>query len=55
MKENKLSKTAFCKLCKINLSTYYKILQGQGKFRIDALFKIARIIDKEVYELFDES
>lgn len=53
MKENNLSKTAFCKLCKINLDTYYRILNGQGKFRINALCKISKVINKEVYEMFN--
>lgn len=53
MKENKISKTAFCKMCKISLSTLNKIIDKDDSFRIIALFKIARVIKIQVYQMFE--
>ncbi|MBO5103374.1 MAG: helix-turn-helix transcriptional regulator [Clostridia bacterium] len=53
IKKNNLSKSAFCKNCKINLGIYYKIMNGQANFRINALFKIAKYMQlNHVVELF---
>ena len=51
MKDNNLSKTKFCKMCRISLATYDKILQNKTNYRIVALFKVARIIKVNVYNL----
>ena len=53
MIENKISKTKFCRMCKISLSTLNKILNNDHKFRIIALFKIARVIKVQVYQMFN--
>ncbi len=45
-----LTKTAFCKLCRISISTFNRILSGENFF-INALFKIARVMKVEVYTL----
>lgn len=50
MKENNLTVKKFCKLCKISQSTLYKIFKGEN-FIIVALFKIARVMHLEVYQL----
>lgn len=54
MKTNKLTKTAFCKLCKISLSTLNSILANTENLKITALFKIARVINLQIYELFSK-
>ena len=48
---NNLSKTKFCKQCKISYSTLMRILNN-GDFYIIALFKIARVMNVKVYNLF---
>ena len=53
MNENKLSKTKFCKMCKISPSTLNKIMTNDDKFGIIALFKIARVIKVQVYQMFN--
>lgn len=50
--ENKLSNTAFCKVCKISPSTLNKIISNKDNFRIIALLKIARVIKVQVHQLF---
>lgn len=53
MKSQKLSKTAFCKLCKIGYTTLQKILDDNVlRMRIDKVFKIARVIKIHPKELF---
>ena len=52
IKENNLSKTSFCKICKIAPSTYKKILDNDTNFGIVALFKIARVMNIPVCKLF---
>ena len=51
--ENKLSKTKFCKICKISPSTLNKIMTNDDNFGIIALFKIARVIKVQVYQMFN--
>ena len=53
IKENKISKTAFCKMCKISLSTLNKIMTNDDSFRIIALFKIAKVIKVQVFQMFN--
>lgn len=49
--ENNLSKTAFCKLCKISLTTLNNILANKGNIRILAIFKISRAMKIKISEL----
>lgn len=51
--ENKLSKTKFCKMCKIGPSTLNKIMTNNDNFGIIALFKIAKVIKVQVYQMFN--
>ncbi len=51
LKENKMSKTKFCKLCGINLCTLMKVMNNEN-YRINALFKIAKIVKFQVYKMF---
>ena len=53
MLENKISKTKFCKMCKISPSTLNKIMTNDDNFGIIALFKIARVIKVQVYQMFN--
>ncbi len=53
MLENKISKTKFCKMCKISPSTLNKIMTNNDNFGIIALFKIARVIKVQVYQMFN--
>lgn len=50
--KNNLSKTKFCRLCKINISTLNRIFSG-GNFNLIAIFKIARVLKVEVYRMFN--
>ncbi len=53
IRENKISKTTFCKMCKISPNTLKKIMSNNDNFRIIALFKIAKVIKIKVYEIFN--
>ena len=53
MKGNNLSKSKFCEMCKISLSTLNKIMTNSGNFRIIALFKIARVLKIQAFEMFN--
>lgn len=52
MKEQGLSKTEFCRQCKISIEVLNKILANKDNFRIIAIFKIARKLNIQIYELF---
>ena len=51
LKENKISKTKFCKLCGISYCTLEKIRNNKN-YRIGALFKIAKVVKIQVYQMF---
>lgn len=53
VKKNNLSKCKFCKMCKISQSTLDKIMTNSENFRIIALFKIARVLKIQVFEMFN--
>ena len=53
MKEHNLSKNKFCKMCNVNIQTLNKILNNDFRFRVNALFKIARVLKIEVYQMFN--
>lgn len=62
MKKNNLSKTKFCKMCKVSPAIFKKIemfnLSGRKivkgyNFNIATLFKIAKFIGVKLYELFE--
>ena len=53
LKENRMSKTAFCKLCGISPSTLTRVMNNKN-YRISALFKIAKVIKIEVPKMFDK-
>ena len=53
IKENNLSKSKFCEMCKISQSTLNKIMTNSENFRIIALFEIARVLKIQVYQIFN--
>lgn len=53
MMENKISRTTFCKMCKISPSTLNKIMTKDDNYGIIALFKIARVIKIQAYQMFN--
>ena len=53
MKDNNLSKTAFCKNCKISYSTFRKLMYGNAdNCNIVAVFRMARYMNIQPYKLF---
>lgn len=54
IKENNLTKQQFCKQCNISPSVLNKILKDQHNIHILALFKIAKVINIQVFEFFEE-
>lgn len=52
MKEKGLTRTQFCKLCKISYGVFLKIERGEATVRISALFRIAKIMGIPIKELF---
>lgn len=50
--ENKLSKTDFCKQCRISIITLNKILTNNNNIGMISLFKVARTLDVVICDLF---
>ena len=53
LRENNLSKARFCKICKISPTTL-KNLMTNGSFRISAIFKVAKVLNVPVHEMFNK-
>ena len=51
IKNNNLTVTKFCKLCKISPKTLKKLKNGED-CRVIAVFKIARLMNIRVHQLF---
>ncbi len=51
MKEKGLSKTKFCKMCRIGLRSYEKVMNNNFHFRVNILFKIAKTMGLQAYQL----
>lgn len=51
IKDNNLSKTEFCKLCKIGVSTLNRIMTNNN-FNLISIFRIAKTMRVKVCELF---
>ena len=47
-----LTKSNFCKQCKISTSAFYRIINGKD-FQLIALFKIAKIMNLKLYQFFE--
>ena len=54
IKDRGISKTKFCKECGVSYQCLKKILSDNLNFYADAIFKIARFMKLNVYELFWE-
>ena len=52
LNKNNLTKTEFCRQCKISRSTFYKIINGKD-FQIIALFKMAKVMNIKPYQFFE--
>jgi len=52
MKENKLSKAAFAKKCHIGISSLNNILTNNLNIGIKALFKVSRILNIRMNDMF---
>jgi transcriptional regulator with XRE-family HTH domain len=50
-----MSKTKFCKLCKISAYTYNKIMAQNVHIGIKQLFRIARGLNIEIHEFFADT
>ena len=53
MKDKKLCKTKFCKLCRVQYRTFKKIMSNDLHFRVKALFRIAKFMNVEVVDLLN--
>lgn len=53
LKQNNLSKTEFCKRCKISLSTFYRLFTKQD-VKLLSLFKLCREMNLPIKDLFLE-
>lgn len=49
---NKLTKKKFCQMCNIGLSTLNKVLNGDTNYSIVVLFKICRVMNIGIENLF---
>lgn len=53
MRERSLSKAQFCKMCKIAPSTFNKIMKNDHDFYLNALYRIKKIMQIQLFELFE--
>lgn len=51
IKENKISKTEFCKRCKISPQTLKSVYDEEPHTHFKTLFKIARTLNIKIYDL----
>ena len=54
IKENKISKIEFCKRCKLSIGTLNKVLSNQLNFKLNAIFKIARVLNIEIKDICEK-
>lgn len=52
LKENNLSTAKFCKICGISLNSY-KQIRASEDCKLDALFKIAKVLKVPIYQIFN--
>lgn len=53
LKEKKLSRETFAKICRIPFKTLNNILSGRKSFYISDVFKISKVLEVDMTELFD--
>lgn len=51
IKENNLTKKAFCEMCHISVSRLNRVFLGKNVY-ISVYFKIAKVLDIPVYKIF---
>jgi len=54
LKENKLSKSKFCKQCKIGYRTLSKILNRDYSFKLSKLFKVANAMGVHILHIIEQ-
>lgn len=54
IKTHNLTKTEFCKKCKISLSTLNKILEGEDKISPLTIGKIAGTMHLRLHQMYDD-
>lgn len=52
MKNNNVSKCAFCKMCKISIPSLNKVLTGRFDVDLKILYKIARVTKNSICDYF---
>ena len=52
MSDNNLSKSAFCRLCKISHQTFDKIMGNEESLTLSPVFKIARVMKIHIKDIF---
>lgn len=50
--DNNLSKSGFCKLCKISHQTFDKIMGDEDSLTLSPVFKIARVMKIHIKDIF---
>lgn len=53
LKEKNLSRETFAKICRIPFKTLNNILSGRKSFYISDVFKISKVLEADMTELFD--
>lgn len=53
LKEKNLSRETFAKICRIPFKTLNNILSGRKSFYISDVFKISKVLEVDMTELFD--
>ena len=53
LKEKNLSRETFAKICRISFKTLNNILSGRKSFYISDVFKISKVLEVDMTELFD--
>lgn len=54
LKENAMSKSEFCKRCKISNYSFNKIMSNEDNFSLITLFKISQFIKVEMIKFFNQ-
>ena len=53
--QNKITRKKFCEMCGISYTHFLKLMKEDFRVPAVAVFKIARMLKKEVWELFKEN
>lgn len=53
IKDNNLTNPEFCKLCKISALTFERIMKDDLEVDLTAIFRISRILDVRLCEMFN--